>query len=119
MVIKPLHKLPKKLTPVRTIIMTMMRPCFKLPSSRSRGTRDELPESDLVSSVAREPAGTGPGTEMEFLGGIGDNSFLFVGTNSIADKNSDMMNLRSRVTYNRSKILRRLNVCGFEPLLIS
>ncbi len=88
---KPLHRLPRKLTPVRTIIMTTIRPSFNAPSSRSRGTREELLESDFVSSAAREPAG--PATEIEFLGSVGKDSFLLAGTSSMADKRSDMIDL--------------------------
>jgi hypothetical protein len=87
MVMKPLHKLPRKLTPVKAAMMTIMRPSFKTPASKSIGICIELPETDFVSPRAR----TGSDTEIEFRGGEGKDSFLLAGTNSMAYNSSDMM----------------------------
>ena len=88
---KPLHRLPRKLTPVRTMIITTIRPSFRAPPSRSRGARNELSGSDFRSSIAFEAGGTVVDTDVRFLGEVGKSSFLLAGTNSMADNSSDMM----------------------------
>jgi len=84
----PLLRLHRKLTPVKAAMMTMMRPSFRVPSSRSIGICSEL--LDLTSSAARELAGGGADAEIEFRGGVDKNSFL-LGTSSIADRSSAMI----------------------------
>jgi hypothetical protein len=94
MTMNPLHRLPKKFTPVRAAMMIIMRVSFKVPSSRSMGTCDALSETDLLSSVACGGERTVPPREIEFRGGERENSFLLVGTNSMAVKSSDMVMLQ-------------------------
>jgi hypothetical protein len=87
MVRNPLQRLPRKLTPVRHAMMTIIRPSFKPPSSKSIGTCIELTESDLVSARGN----TGPDTKREFGGGEGlRDSVLLVETSSMADNRSDI-----------------------------
>lgn len=69
MTMNPLHRLLKKLTPVRAAMMTIMRVSFKVPSSRSMATCDALGETDLLSSAACEGERTGPAREIKFRGG--------------------------------------------------
>jgi hypothetical protein len=74
MVINPLVKLLKKLTPVRTAIMTTMRPCFGPPSSRSNGASIGISGTNCTFAVARDPACSGLDTEGKFSAGAGDES---------------------------------------------
>jgi len=86
--------------------MTMIRPSFKPPFSRSAGTCKEISGDDLVSSGAR----TRPDREIEFRGGVGRSSVLLVGTNSMVDKSSDMMNPGDKVTQHESEA-GRIYIC--------
>jgi hypothetical protein len=90
-VMNPLHKLLRKLTPVSTVIMTTIRPCFRPPSSRSRGTREEFPGINGISAVVCKPVGTGEDIKGGFSKGAGKEALLFDGTNSMADNSSDIM----------------------------
>ena len=88
---KPLQRLPRKLTPVRTMMMTTIRPSFRAPPSRSRGARNELIDRDFATSIAFDAGGTTADTGIWLLGGEGKRSFLLAGTNSMADNSSDMI----------------------------
>lgn len=92
-VINPLHRLPRKLTPVRTTMMRVMRSCFKIPSSTSTDSCSELLGTDFVPSGALGLARAGRDTERDFRGGVGQESFLLGAINSMADSISDMMTL--------------------------
>lgn len=74
MVINPLVKLLKKLTPVRTAIMTTMRPCFGPPSSRSNGAIIGISGTNCTFVIARDPACSGLDTEGKLSAGAGDES---------------------------------------------
>lgn len=100
-VINPLHKLPRKLTPVRTIMMSMMRPCFKLPSSTSAGSCDKLAEADVICSGVLK-VGRGRDAEREFRGGVSGKSFLLLGTNSMTDMRSDILILQTVAAQNET-----------------
>lgn len=92
MVMNPLQRLPRKLTPVRTMIMTTIRPSFRAPPSRSRGARNELTDDrDFAPSIAFDAGGSVADTGISFLGWKGKSSFLLAGTNSMADNSSDMI----------------------------
>lgn len=91
MVMKPLQRLPRKLTPVRTMIMTKIRPSFRAPSSRSRGARNELLDRNFATSIAFDTGRTVADIGIWLLGGEGKSSFLLAGTNSMADNSSDMI----------------------------
>jgi hypothetical protein len=88
MVMNPLHRLARKLTPVRTMMIRMMRPCFKVSFSISADPCEKPPVTDFLPSGALElSAGRG----REFRDGVGKESFILVATNSVTDKRSDMM----------------------------
>lgn len=70
--INPLVKLLKKLTPVRTAIMTTMRPCFGPPSSMSNGAGIGLSGTNCTFSIERDPACSGLDTEGKLTAGDGD-----------------------------------------------
>jgi len=107
-VINPLLKLLRKLTPVRTAMMTTMRPCFSPPSSRSNGTRGELSDTNCAFAVARDPVCSGLDTEGKFSAGAGDESWLLAGTNSIEDKSSNMMTLTDTIIQHENKQCERV-----------
>jgi len=104
-VMKPLQRLARKLTPVRTMIMTTIRPSFRAPPSRSRGARNELTDDcDFATSVAFEAGGTVVDIGIWFRAGEGKSSFLLAGTNSMADNSSDMI-VQITFSENRSLLL--------------
>lgn len=54
MVINPLLRLLRKLTPVRTAMMTTIRPCFNIPCSKSIDAWREVSDTDRVMVVPRD-----------------------------------------------------------------
>lgn len=58
----PLHKLPRKLTPVRTIMIRIMRSYLKVLFSILTGTCNKRSKTDSVLSGALELTRTGRGT---------------------------------------------------------
>ena len=105
----PLDRLPRKLTPVRTIMMSTMLPLSKLPPSTSTGICDKPPETDFVFFRALELAITGRDTAREFRGGVGKSSLL-VASNSMAGKYSDIVILRK--SRSAISVIRLRNVNG-------
>jgi hypothetical protein len=60
----PFVKLPRRLRPVSTAIMMIIRPCFKLPSAGSMATRKEFLETDCASAFS----GLSKGARLETCG---------------------------------------------------
>lgn len=90
---KPLLKLLRRLSPVRTAITIIIRVCFKLPLSGSIEPCAESLEFDCTSEVR----GLSKITRLEYCGETGRGadtaSLLFVGTSSMADNNCDIISL--------------------------